>query len=717
MAGYVVRAAVWSKICKSFLVLFFKKELLPCYDPLMQRALFWWITAERGRFVLFLPVFFGVGVLAYFGRVSEPSAFLALLPVCVGGVFAVCVWRWPLVRAVALCLVFGAAGFADAWWSAARAPPWNALPTGAAVLTGRVSLVEVLPKGRRITLRTPSLDGDEPLARDLRIRLRAKDALPVAPGDVVSVRALVRPPSPPDVPGGWDTQRDAFFAGLGGYGFAIGPCQMLERAPPQFWRGVRENIAGRILAALPGARGAIAATLLTGLGTAIPAADRAAFQDSGLAHLLAVAGLHIGIVMALVFGVFRVALSAFEYPALHWPTRRIAALAALAAGGLYLALTGGHLPIVRSFAMAALFTLGVLTNRRAISLRSLAFAAMLLLAWSPSELVGVGFQMSFAAVLALIASAEVLAPSMARLRTGRWWSAPAVYTAGLVLTSLVAGTASLPFAAYHFGRATLYYVPANVLAVPLTAFWVLPWGLAALALMPFGLEHLALTPMGVGIDGLLAIAHFVAAWPGAARNVAHMSPAALALAAAGMVWLGLWRTRLRLLGVLPILAAVPLLFTPAPDIVLGPQAEVIAARLGDTVLVEHARRATPIELEAPPHFWGIDHAADFPAAGAAADGAAVCDPAACRLTIRGLRVILLRNATGLPCGPLLVSAQTLRGACAGAPVADRALARRSGAVAIRLGAGGAVFVTDRDIRGDRPWVIAPVPLLPPAQTE
>jgi len=700
------------------LVLFFKKELLPCYDAFMQRAFLWWITEERDRFVLFLPVLFGVGVLAYFGRVSEPSALAALGPVCGSVVALACVWRWAIVRAVVLGVAFTAAGFADAWWSAARAPAWEVLPTGATVLSGTVSLVEALPKGRRITLHTPSLDGDAPLARDLRIRLRASDALPVAPGDVVSVRALVRPPSPPDVPGGWDTQRDAFFAGLGGYGFAIGPCLLVRAAPPSFWRGVRERIAARIMAALPGARGAVAATLLTGLGSAIPADDRAAFQDSGLAHLLAVAGLHIGIVMGLVFGCLRVGLSAFEYSALHWPTRRIAALGALAAGGLYLALTGGHLPILRSFAMAALFTLGILTNRRAISLRSLAFAGLLLLAWSPAELVGVGFQMSFAAVLALIATAEVLRPLMARLRAGGWWRVPAAYAAGLVVTSLVAGTASLPFAAYHFGRATLYYVPANILAVPLTAFWVLPWGVAALVLMPFGMERWALAPMGAGIDGLLGIAHTVAAWPGAARDLAQISPAALALVAAGMVWLGLWRTRLRLLGVAPLAAGLLLpLFAAPPDIVVGPQADVIAARVGDSVLLEHARRATSFEMEAPAHAWGVAHAEDFPASGAAASGAAVCDPAACRLSIRGLPAILLRNAMDLPCGPLLVSAQTLRGACAGAKVADRALVRRSGAVAIRLGAGGAVFVTDRDIRGDRPWVIAPVPLLPPAQTE
>jgi competence protein ComEC len=414
----------------------------------------------------------------------------------------------------------------------------------------------------------------------------------------------------------------------------------------------------------------------------------------------------------------RIVLSALEYPALHWPTRRIAALAALAAGGLYLALTGGHLPILRSFAMASLFTLGILTNRRAISLRSLAFAAVLLLAWSPAELVGVGFQMSFAAVLALIATAEVLRPWMARLRAGGWLRVPAAYAAGLVVTSLVAGTASLPFAAYHFGRATLYYVPANILAVPLTAFWVLPWGMAALVLMPFGVERLALAPMGAGVGGLLDIAHTVAGWPGAARDVGQISPAALALVAGGMVWLGLWRTRLRLMGAVPLVAGLLLpLFAEPPDIVVGPQADVIAARVGDAIFLEHARRATSFEIEAPAHVWGIAHAQDFPASGAAAAGAAVCDDAACRLTIRGLPAILLRNATDLPCGPLLISAQALRGACPGAPLADRALVRRSGAVAIRLTASGPVFVTDRDIRGLRPWVIAPVPLLPPAPAE
>ena len=353
------------------------------------------------------------------------------------------------------------------------------------------------------------------------------------------------------MPGGWDTQRDAFFSGTGGYGFAIGSSKIVTAAPPSWWLGLRERVATRIATVLPGTQGAIASTLLTGLGSAIPPDDRAAFQDSGLAHLLAVAGLHIGIVMGLVFTVVRVGFAACEAAALRWPVRRVAASASLAAGLAYLALTGGHLPILRSFAMAAVVTLGIVTGRRAISLRSLAFAAVLLMLGSPSDVVGVGFQMSFSAVLALVAVADVTSPILKRVRMDRWWSTPALYAAGLVLTSLVAGTASLPFAAYHFGRATLYYVPANMLAVPLTAFWVLPCGVAALLLMPFGLERVALWPMGTGIEGLLRIAHTVASWPGAAFDTGQLPPASLALVASGLAWLGLWRTRFRLAGLAP----------------------------------------------------------------------------------------------------------------------------------------------------------------------
>jgi competence protein ComEC len=671
------------------------------------------LERQRGRFALFLPAFMAAGMLAYFSLTWEPSL---VGPAGVGaacGVATWLAWRHIVARAAGLCACFAVGGFALGGLATSLAPAWSVLPRHAVVVTGRVSAVEALPAGRRVTLAGPSLDGAAPLARALRIRLRTADTVAVVAGDTIRVRALLRAPSPPDIPGGWDTQRDAWFASLAGYGFAIGPAELLAPAGTGAWTALRERIAARIMAGLPGAPGAIAATLLTGLGTAIPAADREAFQDSGLAHLLAVAGLHIGIVMGLVFFATRLALAAWEWAALAWPTRQMAAVAALAAGGLYLALTGAHVPILRSFAMASLVTLGVLTGRRAISLRGLALAAFLLLVASPASVVGVSFQMSFASVLALIAGYEMARPLLARVGAQVWWRRLALYAVGLGLTSALAGTASLPFAAYHFGRATLYYVPANMVAVPITALWVMPWGLACLALMPFGLEGVALAPMGLGVRALLAIAHGVAAWPAAVTEMRQAPAWSLGLVAIGLVWGGGWRGRLRLGGALPVVVGlVAPWFLRAPDLLVTPQAGVIALRLGGRVFVQSQRGATGFEAEAPARLWGTRAAAPVDA-----EAAFGCTVALCRATMAGRTVLLVRATSGVDCAAaLIVSPLWLHAPCDRAEMIDAAVVADGAAVAW-VRAAGTMIQTDLAVRGIRPWVIRGRPKLPMAAVE
>ena len=667
------------------------------------------LTEQRGRFVLFLPVFMAAGILAYFGRLTEPSLAWSGAFTATTACLAASLWRWPLARAAALCAAFACAGFALGCAATARAAPWVAMPRHATVLTGRVAVLDVLPEGRRVTLAAPSLDGDAPVTRAVRVRLRTSDTADIAPGDTVQIRALLRPPSPPDYPGGWDTQRDAFFGDLAGYGFAIGKVTVIHSAGISRWAALRSRISQRIMADLPGSPGAIASTLLTGIGTAIPQADRAAFQDSGLAHLLAVAGLHIGIVMGLVFAAARLCLAAWEWAALHLPTRQISACAALAAGGFYLALTGAHLPIMRSFAMACLVTLGVLTGRRAVSLRGLALAATVLMVLSPASVVSVSFQMSFSAVLTLIAGYEMARPALARVGEGAWWRRPALYVAGLVLTSALAGTASLPFAAYHFGRATLYYVPANMLAVPLTALWVMPCGLAALALMPLGLERVALVPMGWGVRALSGLAHTVSGWPEASVPVPQMPGFCLALVALGLAWAGLWRGRLRLGGLLPSAAGLLALFlVRPPDILVGPEARLIAVHTLGRTLIDHVPGLTAFEAASPERLW-----TDAPEPLGSA-----CGDAACRLSIGNRPVLLVREMAAADCtAALLVSSAWLRGACPGRPVFDRATAARDGAATIRMTQAGIDIITDRAMRGNRPWVLLPRPNLPMAQTE
>jgi len=685
-----------------------------------------WVEAERGRFVPWLSVCMGAGVVAYFDQRAEPNAWTRAAAVLVALLACVAAWRVPVGRALALAGLAASLGFLSSQAATWRALPIEALPTRAVILTGTVRGVDLLPEGRRMTLADVRLDPDKPpLARVVRVRLHRADMATIEAGDRVRVRALVRPPSPPAYPGGWDLQRDAFFAGLGGSGYALNPSEVLERAPPRgasaTLQGVRDWIAGRAIAGLPGPAGAVAATLLTGTTTAIPQRDREAFRDSGLAHLLAVAGLHIGIVMGLVMGATRFALALSERAALHWPTKAIAAGAALAAGGAYLLLTGAHLPIMRSFAMASLVTLGLLLGRRALSLRGLALAAAVLMLLAPNKAVGVSFGMSFSAVLALISGYEALRPLLARLHGRGWARRVASHVVALALTSVLAGSASAPFGAYHFGHFQLYFIIANVAAVPLTAFWVMPLGLAALALMPVGLEGLALVPMGWGIEAILWIGRTVSAWPAATVAVPHMPAWGLCLFSFGLAWLGLWRSRMRLAGIpVMLLGLLSPVAAPAPDILMSSEARLIAIRDGHYYL-ESRTGASRFIRDA----WQT-HLASGPLLPMRTGEPPSCSPEACRILHGSDQVLLLRGNVHVDCAgvTLLISAEPARDKCpAGVPYIDRFSVWRDGAQAIWLTDAGPRILSDRVDRGARPWVPGlptashPVPNLPMAKTD
>jgi competence protein ComEC len=457
----------------------------PAWLQAAAEAVRWWVAAERGRFALWQPVLMAAGVAGYFTLTIEPPWWAGLSALACALALG---WLTRGVRPLLWMVAAVALGFVSAQLATLLAPPLDDIPRRASIVTGTVRMLEQLPQGRRVTLEFPRFDAASqasqapqaaPALRSVRIRLKPGDEEPIATGDTLSVRALIERPQPPAYPGAWDLQREAFFAGLGGYGYALNPAQLVAEAlptgPTRRVQRLREVITARIMAVLPGPEGAIAATLMAGAAASIPEGDRAAFRNAGLAHLLAIAGLHIGIVMALVFGATRLALVLSEHAALYWRTKEIAALSALAAGGAYMLLTGAHVPIIRSFAMACLVTLGVIVGRRALSLRGLALAMAALILLAPSEVMGVSFQMSFSAVLALIVGYDALRPWLARLQgDGSWRRRMLGHVVALALTSALAGTFSAPYAAYHFGRIQIYYVIANVVAVPITAMWVMP---------------------------------------------------------------------------------------------------------------------------------------------------------------------------------------------------------------------------------------------------
>jgi competence protein ComEC len=694
-----------------------------------------WQAAERGRFAPWLPVFMGTGVLCYFALRMEPPLWLGIAVAIPATCCVLLLRRHDVLRAVAIILAAASIGFTAAQFATARALPQPVLPRHATILTGLVRSVELFPEGRRIGLEAVRLDGGDEQQRWVRIRLKKGDSQAIATGDTVRLRVLVRPPMPPAYPGAWDLQRDAWFSGQGGSGYALGPLERIAETPPRgplrLVQRLRETIAQHISAVVPGAAGAVSITLLTGITTGIPPPDHEAFRASGLAHLLAVAGLHIGIVMGWTLAFARLAFSASEYASLHWPTKKLAALAALAVGGGYMVLTGMHLPIVRSFAMACLYTVAVLAGRRAISLRGLALAAMVLILLEPEQVPGVSLQMSFSAVLALISGYEVLRPALRALHgSGARRRRFASHLAALALTSALAGTASAPFAAYHFGRIQIYFVVANMIAVPLTALWVMPAGLIALLLLPFGLDWLAFVPMGWGADAILYVARTTAAWPSATINVPHMPPWGLAVTGIGIAWLGLWRSRLRLVGVPVIMLGLASLLLVRPaDLMVSEDARLIGVRVQNAVYLQHQTGASRFTRDAWLQYWATGASVPIPADGARVDGAITCRDEACLLRpVPNAKAALLVRGAPHPEGcaeaSVIVSAEPARGLCARPwpALVDRFTVWRYGATAIWLDGPHATILTDRAYRGNRPWVPPPpsprarvAPTLPVAQ--
>jgi competence protein ComEC len=430
-------------------------------------------------------------------------------------------------------------------------------------------------------------------------------------------------------------------------------------------------------------------------------------------------------VAGTAFGLARFALALIPWLALRVPVHKPAAVAGFVVCGGYFLLAGATVPTQRSFLMISAALLAVLADRNPFSLRVLAWAATAVLAMRPEALLGASFQLSFAAVLALMAVYEAV-----RLRQGSGeddrqeavagaLARCARYVLGVAATTVIAGAATAPFTAYHFQNVTTYGVLANLVAVPLTTFWVMPAGLLGLALMPLGLDAPAFALMGAGVDGMLWIARLVAGLPGASLSLPQWPGATLGLVAPGGLWLALWRHRWRLLGLAPLAAAgiVALLARP-PDLLVDHTLGMAARRLpdGQVGLLEWERDARRREnwLRALGAEKGERRPVRGGSGGEERDGIA-CDAAGCLVRLGDRTVVGLARSAGAAvedCGAVdLLLARSGPERCAdrareAQSVGPRAL-RASGGLAIRASGGGITVETVAAARGDWPWTRRP----------
>jgi competence protein ComEC len=605
-------------------------------------------------------------------------------------------------------------------------------PIDFAHVTGRLAEIEPFPNAARVTLDQVTIAELRPEETPHRIRVKIfKDEETLLLGTRVQLLADLQPPGPPAAPGAFDFRRQQFFERIGAGGFARGAARVLPDAGEVAWRDrlwlridrVRATIGQRIASLEPNAAGAMTRALTVGDQTALTKADTEAMRISGLAHLLSISGLHIGMAAGLFFIGLRTLMALIPPLALHHPIKKWSAVAAILAAGYYALLAGATVPTQRSFVMIAIVFLGVLVDRSPFSFRMVSWAAIVVMLLQPEALTGASFQMSFFAVLGLIAVFEAMRTRLTRWRGTRaldtdWFGrvSNALRGAGFwfattMLTSVVATLMTSPFAMYHFDRVSTYGVVANLIAIPLTGFWVMPMGMAALLLMPFGLDapfwHLAAR----GCDGILWIAQTVSAWPYAVLFTRAMPVAALVAMSLGLVVLCLMRSRARMLGLVPVFGGLATIFFVAtPDLLVTGDTKLLAVKneAGDYHL--NSRRASKLAAETWLRRNGQIEAAVFPAPDETAVPSFTCDAAGCVYMHNGKTVALALTGDALreDCvtADLVVSLVPMRGRCTGVIAIDRFDLWRGGTYAVRVDGNGAFHIESvAATLGDRPWVL------------
>jgi competence protein ComEC len=703
-------------VAPSFPIPKLRLDALPRWRTLADAA-----TAERERWPLWLPAGLAAGIAIYFALPLEPGAALGLglgLSGVLLGVAAVLspeTWLRVVLAALASVLIgFGVAKLHTEIVSA----PVLAHRAGPATLEGRVDQAQVHGKGIRATLTMISADRlrGAPMPYRVRIYFR-KGGEVLAPGEVIRAKAVLMPPPGPSSPNDYDFGRAAYYMRLGAVGYAYGEPEVIIAAPPTLFsqrvavgiEELRHRMTARIHAVLPGSTGAIAATLITGDRGGISDEDEASLRDAGLAHVLAIAGLHMALVGLGLFWAVRALLALVPAIALRYPIKKWAALIAVGGALFYLVISGASAATERAFIMLAMMLMAIVFDRPALSMRSVALAATIILLISPESLIEPGFQMSFAAVIGLVAVAEwEQRRNAAHEGEVSTLPFPAVrrYMRGIAITSFVGSIATLPYAAFHFDRATHYAVLGNLGAMPIMGFVVMPSAALSVILMPLGLDRVPLHMMSWGIDAMLAVGHWVSRLPGAVSVVAAWPVSALIVVSLGGLWTALWRGRWRWFGIAPMAAGVALAyFYKPPDILISRDATTIAMRGADGALHLVGQPRDKYSATEWLKRDGDERVAED--AIGAPTSLTRCDAMGCITHINGYTIAASFRMDALredcASADIVIAAMPVRGQCTGPKrIIDRFDIARNGAYALWLGHDIRVQST-QDARGIRPW--------------
>jgi competence protein ComEC len=672
---------------------------------------------ERAQLPPWFVVGFGGGVAAWFtlGRPNQWAAFL-----CFGaalGMIGFFLTPGRAGRALGWLGVALTLGCAVAWLRAEQASAPRLSRPFVATFDARVEAVEALVA--RDTVRLTLAPKDPQLPPRVRVSIDS-DAAPVglASGSVLHLRARLAPPPPMALPGTYDFARDAWFKRIGAVGKALGPVEVLEPGAAGTLDSVRQRLARHIREQLPGNGSGIAVALVTGDQNSVTEDDADAMRASGLTHLLSVSGLHIAAVVAAAMLVSLKLLALSERLALRFNLVLVSAGVAASAGIGYTLLTGAQVPTVRSCVAAVLVLLGIALGRDAISIRLVAVGALAVLLFRPEALAGASFQMSFAAVTAIVAiHSTAWGRRLFQRRDEGIFRRIGRSLAAIVLTGLAVEFALIPFALFHFHRAGLYGVAGNVIAIPLTTFVIMPLEAGALLFDSVGAGEPLWWLTGRAISVLLGLAHAIASAPGAVALMPSMPRWAFGSMVGGGLWLCLWAGRVRLLGLLPIaIGSAVALASPTPDILVTGDGRHLVVLGSDGTPMLLRERAGDYMRDLFAEASGYDGDPDELAAAPFSR----CSHDSCVAAIRKgnseWRLLATRSPARIAwaeitasCGnsDIVVSDRRLPRGCDPRWLKlDRAMLERSGGVAIYLGDKPRVTTVAERV-GEHPWGLAP----------
>jgi competence protein ComEC len=654
------------------------------------------------RWPLWIPVFFGCGISVYFSLDEEPSIWMGY-----GGVviflFSLIFVRLQLFKILFLAVGFMIFGFSVAlfrtYFLGTEMLHYSLPPL---ILEGKVMQVELKPTKsgnlyQRLLLTNLKADTAEKLPQKVRLSLKGKRER-VWPGQIIRLRAKLVPISDPGLPQGFDFRRQAYFNGLGATGFALSPPELLRETSG--WQShltkKREEITAYFLKTMSPPLGAIAAALITGDKAAIPEKVRENFVNSGLAHILAISGLHLTIIAGVIFAVFRRGIALIPPLCLAFNSKKLAAVATIFMTFLYLVLSGFGIPAQRAFIMITVVMGAILLDRTALSMRTVALAAFVILLFMPESLLGPSFQLSFAAVVALIAGYETWRnPFSSWMVQGGILRKKIAYCGGLIFTSLLATLATLPFTIYLFHRFSVHAILANLVAVPLTSLVIMPSALLTCLLTPLGFGDFPLWVFEKSLSLLIQIAETVSSWPGSHIWVAHPPLSAFILTVFGGLWLCLWQQPWRRLGIISLIFGCVLGFQgDLPQVLIDGQGKLVGMYEGNNLYVSSNRKGK-FTAETWQKYLAAKEIKPM-----------ACDEGICQAAFQGIPLIVSSEKERQPCvqDALLIRLEPSERACPEARlVVDWYDIWKAGGYALWLTEKSLRIEKVRENQGVRPW--------------